>query len=181
MYICENLRTMLEDFRLRVFVTVAEMKSFSKAAESLNVSQPAVSHHVSELERQLGVKLFERQRGMTVLTPAGEVFDRNARKILMDYAELQIIFAQQHERVVRVSASEEVYDYMMNNLLADFIAVHPEVVFVKSFPDDADIQVDLLPVKNNRGTFALGFSPSESFAVSRLWKVLSQLLEPALQ
>ena len=46
---------MQEDFRLRVFITVAEMKSFSKAAEQLRISQPAVSQHVSELERQLEV------------------------------------------------------------------------------------------------------------------------------
>ena len=70
---------------------------------------------------------------------------------------------------------------MMKDLLADFIAVHPEIVFMKSFPDDADIQVHLLPAYEKRGTFALGFSPSESFAASRLWKVLSQLLEPTLQ
>lgn len=181
MYICEKLRAMQEDFRLRVFVTVAEMKSFSKAAELLHISQPAVSQHISELERQLGVKLFERQRGMTALTPAGEVFDRHAREILSGYARIQIMYALHQERVVKVSASEEVYDYMMSELLADFIAVHPEIIFAKSFPDDADIQVNLLLAYEKRGTFALGFSPSESFAVSRLWKVLSQILEPALK
>ena len=181
MYICENLKAMQEDFRLRVFITVAEMKSFSKAAEQLRISQPAVSQHISELERQLDVKLFDRQRGLTVLTPAGEVFDRYAREILTGYARIQIMYASQPERVVKVSASEEVYDYMMTNLLADFIAVHPEIVFMKSFPDEADIQVNLLPAYEKRGTFALGFSPSDSFAVSRLWKVLSQLLEPALK
>ena len=175
MYICENFRTMQEDFRLRVFVTVAALKSFSKAAEHLHISQPAVSQHVSELERQLGSKLFERQRGVTVLTPAGEVFDKYARRILSDYAELQLLFAQQHERVVRVSASEEVYDYMMNELLADFIAVHPEIVFVKSFPDDADIQVSLVPQIDVRGTFALNCIPSASFVSSRLWGVLSRI------
>lgn len=172
---------MQEDFRLRVFTTVAEMKSFSKAAEFLHISQPAVSQHVSELERQLGVKLFERQRGITVLTPAGEVFSRYAHEILENYAKVQIMFALQPERVVRVSASAEVYDYMMTRLLAEFIAVHPEIVFVQSFPDDADLKVNLIPVYEKRGTLALSYSPSESFATSRLWKVLSQLLEPALQ
>ena len=172
---------MQEDFRLRVFTTVAEMKSFSKAAEYLHISQPAVSQHVSELERQLGVRLFERQRGLTILTPAGEVFRRHACEILDSYAKVQIMFAVQPERVVRVSASAEVYDYMMTQLLADFIAVHPEIVFVQSFPDDADLQVNLIPTHEKRGTLALSYCPSDSFASSRLWKVLSQLLEPALQ
>ena len=112
---------MQEDFRLRVFITVAEMKSFSKAAEQLRISQPAVSQHISELERQLGVKLFERQRGLTVPTPAGEVFDRYAREILTGYARVRIMYATHQERVVKVSASEEVYDYMMKSARRSFI------------------------------------------------------------
>ena len=51
---------MLEDFRLKVFMTVAKEGSFTKAAAKLNISQPAVSQHVSELEKTTGVKLFER-------------------------------------------------------------------------------------------------------------------------
>ena len=65
---------MLEDFRLKVFVAVAQQKSFTRAAAVLGISQPAVSQHVSELERQLSVKLFERLHGETVLTDAGKVF-----------------------------------------------------------------------------------------------------------
>ena len=48
---------MLQDFRLKVFMAVAEYGSFTKAAESLGVSQPAVSQNIAELERNLGVRL----------------------------------------------------------------------------------------------------------------------------
>ena len=65
---------MLEDFRLKVFTAVAELRSFTKAASALSVSQPAVSQHVSELEKHVGVKLFERLHGETVLTDAGRAF-----------------------------------------------------------------------------------------------------------
>ena len=81
---------MLEDFRLKVFVTVAQQKSFTKAASALNISQPAVSQNVSELEKQLDVKLFERLHGETVLTDAGRVFMKYAERVISDYHKVNI-------------------------------------------------------------------------------------------
>jgi addiction module HigA family antidote len=72
---------MLEDFRLKVFVTVASEGSFTKAAAVLGVSQPAVSQNVAELEKLSGFKLFERLRGEVVLTPQGVVFKEFAERI----------------------------------------------------------------------------------------------------
>lgn len=166
---------MLEDFRLRVFVTVAEQKSFSKAAQLLGISQPAVSQHVSELEKQLGTKLFRRQHGVTSLTPAGEVFEKYSSRILADYKEVTTLFGTLPEKVVKVWAAEEVYDHVMDQLLSDFSIVHPEVTFVKSFADDADLQVSLMPCTHRKGSFKLNFTPSSSFASSGLWKVLSEI------
>lgn len=167
---------MLEDFRLRVFVTVAEQSSFSKAALKLKISQPSVSNHIIELEKQLNVKLFDRQYGVTLLTPAGEVLRKHAEKILADYREIESMYSSLPGRVVKISASEEVYDHIINTLLADFITLHPEIVFVKSFPDDADLTVSLLPDNNKRGMLALSYHPSVSFAATRLWSLLSDIL-----
>ena len=44
--------------KYRVFLAVAECKSFSKATEYLHISQPAISHAIKELEDQLNTKLF---------------------------------------------------------------------------------------------------------------------------
>ena len=43
----------LEDFRLRIFMAVAEKGSFTLAAKALGVSQPAVSQNIAELEKSL--------------------------------------------------------------------------------------------------------------------------------
>ena len=120
---------------------------------------------MSELERQLDVKLFERQRGETLLTPAGRVFLSYAGRILSDYHDIEVLFAPVEERVVKVAASEEIYDYLISDMFADFVTVHPQVTFVKSFPDDADLNVSLVPENKKRGTFALSFSPSGSCAI----------------
>ena len=62
---------MLEDFRLKVFMTVASRGSFTLAAKELGISQPAVSQNVAELEKSVGAELLVRSRGSVALTPAG--------------------------------------------------------------------------------------------------------------
>ena len=74
-----------EDFRLRVFVTVAELGGFSAAARELGVSQSAVSQNVAELERQAGVTLFERTRNSLSITEEGELLKKYSDEILHWY------------------------------------------------------------------------------------------------
>lgn len=57
---------------LRVFESVARLKSFSKAAEELFVSQSAVSRQIGLLEDYLGIQFFHRDRSGVRLTDAGQ-------------------------------------------------------------------------------------------------------------
>lgn len=168
---------MLEDFRLKVFVTLSQEKSFTRTAEVLHISQPAVSQNISELEKQLGVKLFDRLRGEVALTPAGELFLLRANEILSKYDEISDIYMRFPETRVRVAASDEVYNYLTEDLLKNFLSIHPEVHFEMAFIDDhADLKVNLAPVKENRGMLALSLHPSDSFASTRLCQVLNSIL-----
>ncbi|MFR7428827.1 MAG: LysR family transcriptional regulator [Akkermansia muciniphila] len=45
--------SMITDFRLKVFETVARRLNFTRAAEELFITQPAVTRHIKELERLL--------------------------------------------------------------------------------------------------------------------------------
>ena len=98
---------MLEDFRLKVFVTVASARSFTKAAAQLAISQPAVSQHISELEKTTGQKLFQRLRGETVVTDAGKLFYDYATAILAKYDEMEQMFLRFPDRTVKVAASDK--------------------------------------------------------------------------
>ena len=136
---------MLEDFKLKVFMTVASECSFTKAAAVLGVSQPAVSQNVAELEKLAGVKLFERLRGEVALTPQGKVFMEYARKIMDSCADAAGVFAKVPPGVVRISASEEVFSFYIAPALEKFIILHPEVSFERAIFENADVAVVLKP------------------------------------
>jgi DNA-binding transcriptional LysR family regulator len=173
---------MLEDFRLTVFVAVAQSRSFTKAAAQLSISQPAVSQHISELEKTTGMKLFQRLRGETIMTDAGALFHQYAKDILAKYDEMEQMFLRFPDKVVKVAASDEIYNHLVSNLLDTFLRVHPEVVFQHSFmQEDADLRVTIAPSENEKGTIRLAYHPSVSFAATRLWIVLSKALQPTLE
>ena len=73
---------MIEDFRLKVFETVAELGSFTAAARKLGISQPAISNHINELEKQMQTKLVARSRAVVSLTENGRKFLSYVHQIL---------------------------------------------------------------------------------------------------
>ncbi|MEU9399824.1 LysR substrate-binding domain-containing protein [Streptomyces sp. NPDC048242] len=85
---------------LEQFLVVADERHFGRAAERLFMSQPPLSQSIQRLERGLGVRLFDRGPGGVSLTPAGEAFAVDARRLL-DAQSAAI------ERVRRVAAGLE--------------------------------------------------------------------------
>lgn len=136
---------LLQDFRLKVFVTVAEEKSFTKAANLLDVSQPAVSQNVAELEKGLGVRLFDRLKGEVALTREGAILLRYAHKSLEHSELVECVFASVSPQTVRVSSSDDLYSYYVGPRLRDLAAVHPEISFVRAGTEDADVAFSLRP------------------------------------
>jgi DNA-binding transcriptional LysR family regulator len=69
--------------QLRYFVAVAEQHSFTKAAIQYYISQTAITQQVRALEDSIGLALIDRNKRPIALTPAGEVFLREAKAILL--------------------------------------------------------------------------------------------------
>ena len=67
---------------LRVFVTVAGERSFSKAAKKLRRTQPAVSQAIRRLEKTAGERLIDRSSRDGTLTDAGDLLLEYAHRLL---------------------------------------------------------------------------------------------------
>ena len=68
--------------QLKVFLSVAEHKNFSKAAVVLRMTQPSISIQIKKLEQDLGVRLFDRLRRNTHLTEEGQLLLTYAKRML---------------------------------------------------------------------------------------------------
>src|SRR5512143_3189550 len=66
---------------LRVFLTVAAERSFSRAAGKLYRTQPAVSQAIQRLEADLGERLFDRSSKHARLTEAGRLLEEHAVRL----------------------------------------------------------------------------------------------------
>ena len=122
----------LENFRLKVFRTVAEHLSFRKAAEQLFLTQPAVTLQIKALEDDLRVRVFNRTGGRVSLTPQGRVLLRHARRISAIVSEAEQDLAAGEGRLsgeLSLGVSTTIAQYVLPRLIGAFLAEHPRVRF----------------------------------------------------
>lgn len=118
----------LENFRLKVFRSVADQLSFRKAAEQLFLSQPAVTLQIKALEEDLGVRLFDRSGGKVALTPQGAILLRHAQRIAAIVSEAETRMSADDGQLsgkFSMGVSTTIAQYVLPRLLAVFLAEHP--------------------------------------------------------
>lgn len=122
--------TVIENFRLRVFRSVAQHLNFSRAAEELLLSQPAVTQQIKALEDELGLPLFDRGGGHIQLTPGGMALLPYAEKLRELSAEAVMAVAQasgEQAGDLALGASQTIGQYLLPKLVAGFLREHPKV------------------------------------------------------
>lgn len=124
---------MLEDFKLKVFMAIAETGSFTKAAKVLGVSQPAISQNISALEKELGATLICRARGEAYLSEEGRTFKEYVSHILYWYSAAKDMFGEEGKmtagKPVRINAHPVVASYLLPDALSILSGTHPETTF----------------------------------------------------
>lgn len=139
---------MFEDFRLRIFMAVAEKGSFTLAAKALGVSQPAVSQNIAELEKSLGAELFLRRKGSVTLTPKGAAFKEYAGRILYWYTATEMMFGPEGKlsanKPIRLSADGFIASHILPQALSKLLAFNPSLTFSirsESSGNNSDIRI----------------------------------------
>ena len=119
--------------QLRIFVTVANARSFSRAGEMIGLSQSAVSHSVKELENQTGVRLLDRTTREVVLTEAGQQLALRLERLLDELnSTLRDVgrLGQQLSGTVRVAASQTISAHLIPQCIAEGNHRYPDIDFV---------------------------------------------------
>ena len=127
-----------------IFITVAEMGSFTRAADSLGIQKGRASTAVRKLEEDVGVRLLHRTTRSVQLTEDGRVFHARARDLLAEVDDLHSMFASDRVALrgrLRVDLPTEVARTTVVPALPDFLATHPELELELS---STDRQVDLV-------------------------------------
>lgn len=113
---------------LRCFVTIAELRSFTKAAAALLRSQSTISTQVRRLEELAGQTLLQRSPQDVALTRSGEDFLGYARRIVALHDEaLEMVAAQRVSGRVRLAVMDDYATVVLPDALARFVRLHPEI------------------------------------------------------
>src|SRR5438094_5184441 len=146
---------------LRIFLAVADERSFSRAAAKVHRTQPAVSQAVKRLESDLGEELFDRSSKSGTLTDAG--------RVLQNYGQRLVRLAEETESAMRelrdlrrgrvLIGANEAAVHTLLPLVARFRQRHPQIAI-----DVRRVPARQIAVEVQQGSLdfgALSFHPSE--------------------
>jgi DNA-binding transcriptional LysR family regulator len=156
----------LED--LRVFVTVAAERSFSRAARKLRRTQPAVSQAIRRLEAAVGERLIDRASRDGTLTDAGDLLLDYAGRLLrlVEEAAGAVIDLRDIRKGRVLIGANEAGVHAVLPVIGAFQTRHPEIVVeVRRIPSRQMAQEVLL---RSVDFGVLTFNPSERELASLL-------------
>jgi DNA-binding transcriptional LysR family regulator len=124
---------------MRIFCTVAELRSFTAAADRFNIAHSAVSKHVAMLERHLSARLLNRTSRHVGLTEVGEGYLEKAQRILASIDEVEGGVRNTSAKpsgLLRISVPPWLANEDFGVLLANYRSAYPDVAL--------DIDLDIL-------------------------------------
>ena len=119
--------------RLKIFYTVAQLKSFTRAAQVLNLTQPAITFQIKNLEDHFRTRLFYRDANKISLTPSGKVLYEHAEKILDAYEKATKEIARVSGKLrgeIRIGIASLLGKYLMPKLIGHFKSEHPLIEII---------------------------------------------------
>jgi len=124
--------------QLKLFVTVARLRSIKAAAAELRTAQPSISRQLQHLAEEVGTSLHRRVGQGIALTPAGLYFAEEAALILSQIERLQANSSgapsvKQKVLQLTIGGSYGPSARLLPVALAHFRKLHPEVnIFLRT-------------------------------------------------
>lgn len=111
----------MDSGKLETFLYVCKEKSFAKAAEKLFITPAAIKKQIDSLEGEVGASLLLRTSSGCIPTPAGEVFQQRARKILdLIHESVEAARLAEKEQISKLRIGHSVrFDYGFVSRLTD--------------------------------------------------------------
>jgi len=113
---------------LRTFVSVVELRSFTRAAKTQGMTQPAVSAQIRRLQFLLGAELFDKSAPGVSLTPIGQSVIESARRLLsVNDHIVQIVSPNPASQLVRIGVRKDCMGEELAGILAAARARWPQL------------------------------------------------------
>lgn len=177
----------MNDQQLRSFLVAARLGSMSLAAKREHLTVQALAQRINTLEGELGFSLLDRTPHGVTLTPQGEVFADAAQKALAMLEEGVAAARQSAEEgnvLIKIGHPWRLFP-ALQNLCAQYVAVHPAVSFsyvstsgknpIENLDNGlfdmamlpygvGDLPPDIVQRKVHDGTCVVAFSPESPLA-----------------
>ncbi|HEX3012099.1 MAG TPA: LysR family transcriptional regulator [Syntrophomonadaceae bacterium] len=118
--------------QLKIFVTVAEEKSFTRAAQIMGYAQSNITAQVRLLEEEFDTRLFERLGKKIALTPNGEKLLYHAKRLLRYASEIQeaMTCSTEPNGILNIGIAESLCIFKLPALLKEYSRLYPQVKLV---------------------------------------------------
>ncbi|MCP1833676.1 DNA-binding transcriptional LysR family regulator [Bradyrhizobium sp. USDA 4532] len=131
--------TTLDVDAVKTFVTIADLKSFTRAAETLGTTQGAISVKLKRLESQLGHRLIERTPRLVRLSAQGAAFLAPAQELLAAHDRAVAALSPVRPRRFSLGIATHVGGAEVPTLLARLHAHDPALTIEVRLEDSRDL------------------------------------------
>ena len=114
----------------------------AKAATQLQMGQPALSQAIANLEDIAGVKLITRTTRSLKLTPAGEVFYKDAQRVLDTNKRLMkniALWSNSAQGKISILAIPSIAHFQLPEIVKKYRTTYPDVTI--EVHDNTDLQL----------------------------------------
>lgn len=129
---------------MQVFISVAELSSFSRTADRMGLPKASVSGAIQQLENHFGTQLLHRTTRKVTLTQDGQRCYVRCQDLLAEIEELEGMFRTSNAPLsgrLRVDMPSGLAKIVVQQGLATFLSAHPDLELELS---SSDRRVDLI-------------------------------------